>query len=122
MRDFVSVHDVVNANLLAMESQKADGYAINIGSGMPISIREVAATLSRALDLQVFCEITGKYRAGDIRHCFGNIAKARELIGYEPQVRFEHGVAELVEWLREQTPEDKADRMVAELHTFGLTA
>jgi len=122
MRDFVSVHDVVSANLLAMESKRADGRAINIGSGMPISIREVASALSRALGLQVFCEITGKYRAGDIRHCFGDISKARELVGYEPRVRFEDGVAELVEWLREQSPEDKAERMVAELQTFGLTA
>ena len=122
MRDFVSVHDVVQANLLAMESEKANGHAINIGSGMPISIREVASALSQAMGLQIFCEITGKYRAGDIRHCFGNVSKARELLGYEPKVRFEDGVAELVDWLREQTPEDKAERMVAELQTFGLTA
>ena len=122
MRDFVSVHDVVNANLLAMESHKADGHAINIGSGIPISIREVAAALSRAMGLQIFCEITSKYRAGDIRHCFANISQARELLGYEPKIRFEDGVAELVDWLREQTPEDKAETMVAELQTFGLTA
>lgn len=122
MRDFVSVRDVVNANLLAMESQKAEGHAINIGSGTPISIREVASALSRALGLQIFCEITGKYRAGDIRHCFGNISKARELIEYEAKVRFEDGVAELVDWLREQSSEDKAEGMVAELQTFGLTA
>ena len=122
MRDFVSVHDVVNANLLAMESDKAGGHAINIGSGTPISIREVASALSRAMGLQIFCEVTGKYRAGDIRHCFGNISKARELLGYEPKVDFEDGVAELVDWLREQTAEDKAETMVAELQTFGLTA
>lgn len=122
MRDFVSVHDVVNANLLAMQSEEAAGHALNIGSGMPISIREVASALARALDLEVFCEITGKYRAGDVRHCFGNIAKAQRLIGYQPRVKFEEGVAELVQWLCEQTPEDKAESMVAELQTFGLTA
>jgi dTDP-L-rhamnose 4-epimerase len=122
MRDFVSVRDVVNANLLAMESPRADGHALNIGSGSPISIREAASALSRAMDLQIFCEITGKYRAGDIRHCFGNIRKARELLGYEPRVRFQDGVAELVDWVREQSSEDKAETMVAELQTFGLTA
>jgi len=122
MRDFVSVHDVVHANLLAMESPSADGKAINIGSGTPISIREIASALSCAMNLQIFCEITGKYRAGDIRHCFGDISKARELLGYEPRVRFEDGLAELIEWLREQSPEDKAESMVAELRTFGLTA
>lgn len=122
MRDFVSVHDVVNANLLAMESQSANGQAINIGSGIPTSIREVASALSRAMGLQILCEITGKYRAGDIRHCFGDISKAREFLGYEPRVRLKEGVQELVEWLQEQTPEDKAENMVAELQTFGLTA
>ena len=122
MRDFVSVHDVVAANLLAMDSQEANGHALNIGSGMPISIREVAATLSRALGREIPCEITGKYRAGDIRHCFGDISKARGLLGYEPQVSFQEGVLEFVDWLRDQSAEDKADNMVAELRTFGLTA
>jgi len=122
MRDFVSVHDVVAANLLAMDSQEANGHALNIGSGMPISIREVAATLSRALGREIPCEITGKYRAGDIRHCFGDISKARGLLGYEPQVSFQEGVLEFVDWLRDQSAEDNAENMVAELRTFGLTA
>jgi dTDP-L-rhamnose 4-epimerase len=122
MRDFVSVHDVVAANLLAMETNTADGMALNIGSGMPISIREVAGALSNALGLEIPCEITGKYRAGDIRHCFGDITEARRYLGYRPGVSFDQGIAELVEWLREQSAEDKAADMVAELQTFGLTA
>lgn len=91
-------------------------------SGIPVSIREVATTLSKALDLEIPCELTGKYRAGDVRHCFGDIARAREVLGYEPQVSFDQGVAELVNWLRDQSAEDKAENMVAELQTFGLTA
>ncbi|HJX01345.1 MAG TPA: NAD-dependent epimerase/dehydratase family protein, partial [Terriglobales bacterium] len=122
MRDFVSVHDVVGANLCAMETPRADGHALNIGSGMPISIREVATALTRALGREIPCEITGKYRAGDIRHCFGDISKARKLLGYQPRVNFEDGVVELVGWLGSQSAEDKAENMVAELQTFGLTA
>jgi dTDP-L-rhamnose 4-epimerase len=122
MRDFVSVHDVVAANLLAMNSEKANGNALNIGSGMPISIHEVADALSRSLDIEIPCEITGKYRAGDIRHCFGDISSARQLLGYEPTVNFQDGISELVEWLGSQSAEDKAENMVAELQTFGLTA
>jgi dTDP-L-rhamnose 4-epimerase len=122
MRDFVSVHDVVAANLLAMTSDKANGHALNVGSGMPVSIQEVADSLSRALKIYVPCEITGKYRAGDIRHCFGDVSKARELLGYEPKVNFDQGIREMVDWLREQTADDKAEKMVAELQTFGLTA
>src|SRR5207253_2153342 len=70
MRDFVSVQDVTQANLLAMERSGADGQALNIGSGEAISIREVAMTLSHALGTYIPAELTGKYRAGDIRHCF----------------------------------------------------
>jgi dTDP-L-rhamnose 4-epimerase len=122
MRDFVSVQDVIAANLLAMQSDRANGHALNIGSGSPISIREVASGLARALDTTIPCEITGKYRAGDIRHCFADISRAQDLLGYQPKVTFDSGIAELVDWLREQRAEDKAEHMVAELQTFGLTA
>jgi hypothetical protein len=43
-------------------------------------------------------------------------------LGYEPQIAFDQGISELANWLREQNAEDKAESMVAELETFGLTA
>ena len=52
MRDFVSVHDIVRANLLAMDRRESDGHVINIGSGQAISIREVAAILARSLGVE----------------------------------------------------------------------
>jgi dTDP-L-rhamnose 4-epimerase len=122
MRDFVSVYDVVQANLLAMENAGADGRALNIGSGDPISIREVSAALAEALETEIAAELTGKFRAGDIRHCFGDVAAARRLLGYEPRVRFSEGVKNLVGWLRAQRPEDRAAEAVAQLSSFGLTA
>jgi dTDP-L-rhamnose 4-epimerase len=122
MRDFVSVHDVVEANLLAMKNSNADGMALNIGSGNPVSIAEVAAELSDCLGQKMPAEITGKYRVGDIRHCFADITAARKVLGYEPQRRFSDGISELVEWLRSQTAVDKAADMVRELSAFGLTA
>jgi dTDP-L-rhamnose 4-epimerase len=122
MRDFVSVHDVVAANLLAMERNEADGMALNIGSGEPVSIREVAATLAQALGQETQPELTGKYRAGDIRHCFADISAARRMLGYEPKQRFAEGIKELVEWLRAQSPEDRAAEAAAELERYGLTA
>jgi dTDP-L-rhamnose 4-epimerase len=122
MRDFVSVHDVVQANLLAMARSEADGQAVNVGSGVPISIREVAQALEAALGTDIGAEISEKYRAGDIRHCFADISRAKELLGYEPRVTFQRGMEELVEWLRSQQAEDKAAEMVANLSSFGLTA
>jgi dTDP-L-rhamnose 4-epimerase len=122
MRDFVSVYDVVQANLLAMERSEGDGMALNIGSGEPISIREVSAALAEALDTDIRAELTEKFRAGDIRHCFGDITASRTLLGYKPRVRFADGVKDLVGWLRAQRPEDRAAEAVAELSSFGLTA
>ncbi len=122
MRDFVSVHDVVQANLLAMHRSEGDGMALNIGSGHPISIGDVAQQLTRCLDAAVPAEITGKYRAGDIRHCFADISAARRVLGYKPRYRFAGGIAELVDWLRSQTAVDRAAQMVHELTAYGLTA
>jgi dTDP-L-rhamnose 4-epimerase len=78
--------------------------------------------LAEALDSKVLVELTGKYRAGDIRHCFADISLARKQLGYEPRVRFSEGVKELVGWLRSQQPEDRAAEAVAQLSNFGLTA
>jgi len=122
LRDFVSVADVVRANLLAMEQSAADGMALNIGSGEPISIREVALTLSAALNLPIPAELTDKYRSGDIRHCFADISQAKNLLGYEPMFRFRDGVRGLVAWLRSQQPPDRTSEAVAELSYYGLTA
>jgi dTDP-L-rhamnose 4-epimerase len=122
MRDFVSVHDVVEANLLALKHSAADGLALNIGSGHPITIADVADQLTECLGEAIPAEITGKYRAGDIRHCYADITVARAVLGYEPRYRFADGVVELVEWLRSQTAVDKAAEMVRELSTYGLTA
>jgi dTDP-L-rhamnose 4-epimerase len=122
LRDFVSVQDVVRANLLAMERPQADGMTLNIGSGEPISIREVAAELARAMDAEISAELTQKYRAGDVRHCFADISRARKFLGYTPSVRFADGLKDLVQWLCSQQSRDRAAEAVAQLSEFGLTA
>jgi dTDP-L-rhamnose 4-epimerase len=122
MRDFVSVYDVCQANLLAMERREADGMALNVGSGEPISIREVAGALGNALGVSMPAEISGKYRAGDIRHCFADIGRAGQVLGYKPKVRFTEGVVELVEWLRSQQPKDRVAEAAQQLDAYGLTA
>lgn len=122
MRDFVSVHDIVRANMLAIENAKSDGEVINIGCGKAISIRRVAQLLSESLGIDIQPVITHKYRAGDIRHCYADLTKARELLGYEPRVTHEEGFRELAQWLSSQKAEDKAETMLRELSAYGLTA
>ena len=122
MRDFVSVHDVVAANLLAMETRSVDGMALNIGSGQAITIREIAAGLAQVLGKEIDAEIRGKSRAGDIRHCFADISAAKRALGYEPGISFSAGMAELAEWLASQHADDRAVEAERQLRSFGLTA
>ncbi len=121
-RDFVNVHDIVRANILALERPEADGHVINVGSGQPISISRVAELLSTSLGKDLPRQLTQRYRSGDIRHAYADLTKARALLGYEPRVTHEQGFAELVEWLRAQQAEDKAETMMQELNTYGLSA
>jgi dTDP-L-rhamnose 4-epimerase len=121
-RDFVSVHDIVQALLLAADEPGAVGKALNVGSGQSVSVREVAETLGGVLGVPVEPTITGKFRVGDIRNCFADIGAARAAMGYEPRVSFQQGMEELVGWLREQErPESAVDRHAAELAARGLT-
>jgi dTDP-L-rhamnose 4-epimerase len=121
-RDFVSVHDIVQSLLLSSEKDAAIGSAVNVGSGRSVSVKDVARTLAGVLGVRVEPEITGRYRVGDIRHCFADISRARELLGYEPKVTLEAGMLELVEWLAEQDrPDDGVDRHAADLAARGLT-
>ena len=121
-RDFVSVHDVVAANLLAMERAQTDGMAHSIGSGQPITICGVAAELARALGTETDPQITGKYRAGDIRHCFADISAAQKVLGYRPRVSFGEGIQELVQWLGSQKAVDRSAEAVECLALYGLAA
>jgi dTDP-L-rhamnose 4-epimerase len=122
MRDFVNVADAVQATLLAIERPDGDGRALNIGSGASVSIREVAAALAQTLQCAIPPELTGKYRSGDIRHCFADISAAKNLLGYAPRIGLAQGMEEFVRWLRSQQPQDRAADAVAELSSFGLTA
>jgi dTDP-L-rhamnose 4-epimerase len=120
-RDFVSVHDVVQACRLALENPAAAGRAFNVGSGRPYSVSQVAEMMAAVLDRPLPPEITGEYRVGDIRHCFADITLARGVLGYEPAVTLEEGIAELAEWLVEQTADDRVADARGELAARGLT-
>lgn len=119
-RDFVHVSDIVQANLLALESAGADYQAVNVGSGQPISIAEVAELLARAMGKDIRAEVTGQYRVGDIRHCVADITRAKKLLGYRPKVRLSDGINELIEWVKKQTADDRAAQAAAELEKHHL--
>ncbi len=120
-RDFVSVYDVARACRLALEAP-VDGETINVGSGHRYTVREIAERLAEVMGKAYLApEVTGKYRVGDIRHCVADVTRARDLLGYAPQVDFDDGLRELAQWLDGQTAEDKVAEASAELAARGLT-
>lgn len=121
-RDFVSVYDVTKACRLALETPEALDNVFNIGSGNAYTIQEIASELSYVMGkYNIIPEITNKYRAGDIRHCFSDITKATKILGYQPEVNLKDGLFEYTEWLNSQIAQDMVDKAHQELATRGLT-
>jgi dTDP-L-rhamnose 4-epimerase len=121
-RDFVSVHDVAKACRLAIETPDIENEIFNIGSGTSYTIVELAERMAEVLGKpEIRPSISGKYRAGDIRHCFADISKARTMLGYTPGVDLADGLVELVAWLKEQDAEDRVEAAQQELAARGLT-
>jgi dTDP-L-rhamnose 4-epimerase len=122
-RDFVHVGDVARACRLALEAPRRVSGVFNIGSGDSRTVRDVAIQLASTMGRpELAPEITGRYRTGDVRHCFANIDRAREVIGFEPRVAFEEGLEELVAWLADATAIDRVDQATEELARRGLVA
>jgi dTDP-L-rhamnose 4-epimerase len=120
-RDFVNVRDVAYACRLALEATEVRGEVVNVGSGRSVTVREVASELARTLGCeQIEPEITGRFRVGDIRHCYADISKAERLLGYRPRVSFEEGLLELAQWLDGQIVETETGRANQELSQRGL--
>jgi dTDP-L-rhamnose 4-epimerase len=94
MRDFVHVDDVAAANLAAVKTGRAGFTAVNVCSGQPISILQVATALCDARGSPAPPAITGGYRDGDVRHIVADPARAEELLGFRAAVRPRDGLAE----------------------------
>jgi len=95
-RDFVSVHDIVEAVMISINHDQAIGEVFNIGSGKPTSINELAKTILELADpdLKVIYE---KSRTGDIKDSYADISKVKTLLGYEPEILLRDGLRPLIE-------------------------
>jgi dTDP-L-rhamnose 4-epimerase len=120
LRDFVSVYDVARACRLALEVDAAKDQIFNVGSGHTVTVAEVASSLGKVLGSRIEPEITGKYRVGDIRHCFPDISLARNVLGYRPAVTLQEGMRDLANWLDQQTAPDRFNEMRDQLAARGL--
>jgi dTDP-L-rhamnose 4-epimerase len=101
-RDFSFVEDVARANLLAVETDRLDGLAVNIGSGRGIPIREIAEQLSDILKIDIAPEINGEFRPGEMRHLTSDTAVA-QAAGYKPSIDLSDGIARYIGWIRTQS-------------------
>jgi dTDP-L-rhamnose 4-epimerase len=114
-RDFISVHDIVQANILAMEKPEADYEVFNVGTGKPVTILQIADILNKLCGKDLKPQVLGKYRSGDIRHCYADITKIKSKLGFKPKVELDKGMEELIEWSETTTAEDKTQQAQEEL-------
>lgn len=120
-RDFVHVSDVVKAIMLTLQAEVAPYIVANIGSGVPTSVMTVAAKLRDLLGSSSTLEVTGDFRAGDIRHCYADTRRASELLGYQPQVTLDAGLKAFCDWvLTQPVLEDRSAQAQSELTQLGL--
>lgn len=119
-RDFVHVTDIAQATLLALKKDEANFEIFNVGTGHATSVLQVANMLAEKMRIEIAAQVEHKFREGDIRHCIADIRKIRERLGYEPKVKLEDGIHDLIQWVAAQSPEDNFDRAAAELDARGL--
>jgi dTDP-L-rhamnose 4-epimerase len=119
-RDLVHVADVVRATRAAMDARGAPGNAVNVATGQPVRVGGLARMIAAALGSDLEPEVTGEARAGDIRHCFADVSRARELLGFEAVRPLADGIPELAAWVATQTVEERGDEALADLRARGL--
>lgn len=119
-RDFVSVHDVVDALIASMNNENAKSEILNIGSGKPTKIKDLAVAIAKVLGKKIKPQITGEFRLNDIRHCFADISKAKKVLGWQPKISLNDGLQELVSWSHQETAKDLFDLAEKQLRDKSL--
>jgi nucleoside-diphosphate-sugar epimerase len=97
-RDFTYIDNVVDANLKAAESARAAGQVINIANGERISLNELLAELKGLTEMSDVVADYREPRAGDVKHSLADISRARDLLGFEPQVDLRTGLQQTIDW------------------------
>ncbi len=120
-RDFVFIDDVVDATVLGLESEEANGEVFNVGTGVATDVVTVANTLVENYGIETPLTITGNYRLGDIRHNYADLTKIRTKLGFEPKVDFQEGIKRFTNWVNTQEiKEDNYDKSIAEMKAKGM--
>jgi dTDP-L-rhamnose 4-epimerase len=121
-RDFVHVSDVCQALVLAMEKNIANGEIFNVGTGSPITIKDVAELIVKKINPELKPIYNQQFRIGDIRHCVADISKIKNKLGFSPNISFKEGIDDLIEWIKIQklNIQETSDQAILELKEKGL--
>lgn len=120
-RDFVYVDDVVEATILGIEKDEANGQVFNVGLGIGIDVLTVANTLVKAYNSNSKITLSCNYRIGDIRHNYADLTKIKERLGFEPKVNFVEGIQRFTTWVNQQeVVEDRYELSIEEMKEKGL--
>ncbi|UPZ16060.1 NAD-dependent epimerase/dehydratase family protein [Flavobacterium humidisoli] len=120
-RDFVYIDDVVEATILGIEKEEANGHVFNVGTGVATDVLDVANSLIKAYNIDVPVTITGRFRLGDIRHNYADLTKIKNILGFEPKVYFKEGINKFSSWvLQQEIQEDKLSKSLEEMKKKGL--
>lgn len=126
VRDFVNIHDVVEANLLVLQDSRADYEAFNVGGGRAHTVLEFASAVAQVFAVKDYEPVpSGKYRFGDTRHICSSIEKI-ERLGWKPTRSIHDSVEAYKEWLGEAENAgailDYCDSQMAKLHVVREVA
>ncbi len=121
-RDFVNVKDVCQALILAMEKNAANGEIFNVGTGIPVTIKEVADLITEKINPELKPVYNQQYRIGDIRHSVADISKIKNKLGYSPTLTFKEGIDDLINWIKTQKNDIQkpSQKAIQELKEKGL--
>lgn len=120
-RDFVYIDDVVEAIWRTIATACLLAPALNVGSGMRVSVNEVVREITTFFSSQSEVFVSGSFRQGDIRHSLADLRKVREVLGFEPKWSFREGIQRFLEWTTLQEPDlQKYEFSLQEMRERGL--
>jgi dTDP-L-rhamnose 4-epimerase len=109
LRDFVHVKDIARACWLALEHNEADYFPVNVGTGKPTSIYQVADTLIDLYNVRIKPHISNEFRKGDIRHCYADTMRAKKLLKFETSMTIRDALSDLVKWTKTEGGRNAVD-------------
>ena len=120
-RDFVYIDDIVESLVLSLENKTSGQFVFNVGSGVKTSVNEVVQAIIKFFKSTSEITISGQYRVGDIRHNHADLNKINKILGFKPNVFFETGVKNFLDWVISQDKaQDGYEKSLDELRQRGL--